>query len=769
MSLVKRLDRDQNPGWAIGKDMSWTGSVPQCGQCAGVGNDGKIRSLPQLSLDAPRQSYLDYFDNSWALTEVLFSGLNCVEAYYRRPYHQLRHPLIFYFAHPLAVYINKLRVAGLVDKPLHAEFERLFEVGVDEMRWDDLHEGDPNIWPDLAEVFDYRRQGYQLIRNLIATTELLADDRPKITQNNPIWALVMGFEHERIHLETSSVLMRELPLEFVRQPDAWPASLAVNSGRPAPENKMMIRSACEVVLGKPDDWPSFGWDNEYGTDQRQVATFAASQYLISNGEFLKFVQAGGYGDPTFWSEDGWGWRRFRNVKWPSFWVQDGPAGSHLYKLRTIFQVIDMQPDWPVAVNFHEAKAYCRWRSLSDPKGARYRLLTEAEHQALRTVAVAPSTGAPIDPVMAASGCAAQFNLNFHSGSESPVDHFPPNQHGFSDVFGNVWQWCEDHFHPLPQSQPHPYYDDFSAPCYDGEHQMILGGSFISTGDEASIWSRFHFRPHFFQHAGFRLVQIIGDEDKNLPVTIKKQEKPTYETDDMVRKYLLMHYGSESDIWDQEWQTNGLVPKQVHLPSQIADLVIEHTSAFARVLDLGCAVGRSSFELARRFDHVVGIDYSHAFIDAARHLQRDGKMPYQRLDVGGRLTSLEAKVADDIDRNRVSFEWGDAMDLAPNLGAFDAVLMSNLLCRLPDPKKLLARLQGPEALVRSGGVVVMATPFSWLEEYTPKDNWLADVPAVADLMPEYQLVAQKNWPFMIRDHRRRFEYIITAVSVWRRRG
>jgi hypothetical protein len=59
---------------------------------------------------------------------------------------------------------------------------------------------------------------------------------------------------------------------------------------------------------------------------------------------------------------------------------------------------------------------------------------------------------------------------------------------------------------MPGFKINRLYDDFSTPCFDGEHQMIAGGSFISTGDEASVHARFHFRPHFFQHAGLRVVR-----------------------------------------------------------------------------------------------------------------------------------------------------------------------------------------------------------------------------------------------------------------------
>ncbi len=54
---------------------------------------------------------------------------------------------------------------------------------------------------------------------------------------------------------------------------------------------------------------------------------------MTNGQFWQFVKAGGYNQPSYWSKEGWGWRTFRNVKWPTFWVPNGPAGLHQYKLR----------------------------------------------------------------------------------------------------------------------------------------------------------------------------------------------------------------------------------------------------------------------------------------------------------------------------------------------------------------------------------------------------------------------------------------------------
>jgi len=727
--------------------LPWTGISPIHGKCLGVKPDGTISSLPQVSLNASRQEILDYFNNGWMLTETLFSGLVSEEAFYRRPYHQLRHPMIFYYAHTVAVYINKLRVAGLLEKPLNAEFEKLFEVGVDEMRWDDLHEGNQQIWPPLSEVIDYRKQAYALICNLIENHPLLEPENLPITQESPMWALVMGFEHERIHLETSSALLRELPIEFLRKPKEWPASFSQESGEMI-INAMISVHDSDAKLGKPKDFPSFGWDNEYGDETRHVPTFSASKFLTSNGEFLEFVKAGGYVEEKYWTQVGWEWRRFRNVKWPSFWVQDGPAGSHFYKLRTIFEITDMQLSYPVCVNFHEAKAYCTWRSERD--GVPYRLLKEAEHNAIR------------------DGKKHDYNNNLASGSESPVNALPANDKGFYDVFGNVWQWCEDHFHPLAGSKPHPYYDDFSTPCYDGQHQMILGGSFISTGDEASVWARFHFRPHFFQHAGFRIVKSDEKITQSNVELLLNTGASVYETQEMLNKYMLMHWGSEKEILNTVPKSTLAFPEVVHLPLKCAELIVKYSNNFSRALDLGCAVGRSAFEMAKHFGNVVGIDYSHEFIESANTLKSDGEYTYWRKDSGAKGVMLTAKVGSEIDRSKIQFEQGDACSLPAHLKNFDAVLMANVLCRLPDPDACLERMQGEDALVKKGGVLVMTTPFSWLEDYTPKSKWIDGIDGIKKVLTEFELIHQEELPFLIREHSRRFEYIITLASVWQKK-
>ena len=88
-----------------------------------------------------RESAQEYFDNSWTLMETLFAGLNGEEPFYRPPVHGLRHPQIFYYGHSPCLYVNKLRVAGVLDAGVKL--------------WEDTHKNDM-LRPTVSEVHEYR-------------------------------------------------------------------------------------------------------------------------------------------------------------------------------------------------------------------------------------------------------------------------------------------------------------------------------------------------------------------------------------------------------------------------------------------------------------------------------------------------------------------------------------------------------------------------------------------------------------------------------------
>lgn len=116
------LEGDRNQSW-------WTGKPPA--QCVGYNRDGRLHSVPQITFHQglTKDKIQRYFDNTWTLTEVLLGCLQGEAAFVTPPYHELRHPLIFYYGHPAALYINKLRVAGLLKEPINPYYEVIFETG----------------------------------------------------------------------------------------------------------------------------------------------------------------------------------------------------------------------------------------------------------------------------------------------------------------------------------------------------------------------------------------------------------------------------------------------------------------------------------------------------------------------------------------------------------------------------------------------------------------------------------------------------------------
>ena len=233
----------------------------------------------------------------------------------------------------------------------------------------------------------------------------------------------------------------------------------------------------------------------------------------------------------------------------------------------------------------------------------------------------------------------------------------------------------------------------------------------------------------------------------------------YESDKLLAEYLLFHYGSAEEILPYEFGPRDALEYP-------ARCVRECVTTVGRALDLGCAVGRSAFELARSCESVTGIDFSRRFIDAAIAL-KTGELAYDRADEGDRSTPLIARVPAGIDRTRVAFEVGDAMNLRADIGTFDVVLMANLIDRLREPRRCLARLP---ALVKSGGQLVITSPYTWLEDFTPRTNWLS--PALdtlrAVLAPHFDLASARDLPLLIREHARKFQWSVAQATTWIRR-
>lgn len=236
---------------------------------------------------------------------------------------------------------------------------------------------------------------------------------------------------------------------------------------------------------------------------------------------------------------------------------------------------------------------------------------------------------------------------------------------------------------------------------------------------------------------------------------------SYESDQLLSEYLLMHYGTDEQL--MPW---GFGPKDaIGFPVRtVTHFPEDHVE---RALDLGCAVGRSTFELSKSASETIGIDFSANFIAAAEHLRSHGSIDYPLRETGSQTTPATAVIPDGSKPETCRFLEGDAMNLPADLGSFDRVHAANLICRLPDPEKLLQRL--PD-LVRPGGYLVLATPCTWLDEFTPADHqpdgdtfeWLKN-----QLSSSFKLENRADEPFLIRETARKFQWTVSLVTLWKR--
>jgi 5-histidylcysteine sulfoxide synthase len=418
-----------------------------------------------------------YFEDAWVLTERLFSSLVDEGAFYDAP-DPLRHPLVFYYGHVAAFYVNKLRVVGLARSPVRLGYELLFARGVDPEKPAELQRR--RNWPKLEEVRAYRED----VRALVGETIEGFRSKERVGPNDPEWAVLMGIEHERIHFETSSVLFRQLAITSLSRPAGFMCADPMGRGR---RGGLVEVPYGEVTLGRPDGSLSYGWDGEYGSRPARIEAFQIGRNLVTNREFLAFVEDAGYARSELWSGEGWRWRTSARARAPKFWkiTEDG------LRYRATFEHLPLPLEWPVEVNCHEAQAFCRWL------GGSHRLPSEAEWMRVRALA----------GMRGADEAGHGYNLHLRFGSPTPVGatddgHDVP----VHDIRGNVWQWLRDDFRPLPGFLPHPLYPDYSVPFFGPAHAALRGGSWATTGAAATPHYRQWFRRHFFQHAGFRVAR-----------------------------------------------------------------------------------------------------------------------------------------------------------------------------------------------------------------------------------------------------------------------
>ncbi len=378
---------------------------------------------------------------------------------YQRPIPD-RHRTVFYLGHLEAFEGNLLRetVGGMPS--FHPEFDRLFAFGIDPVGTA-LPSDRPEDWPSLEEIHHYnQRLREQIDARGIADALLLN----------------VAIEHRLMHCETLAYMFHRLPLEQKVRPEVRPLPV---SNEPL-KSEMVEVSAGPAALGLSSSGAAFGWDNEFEAHTVIVPSFAIDKYKVTNGEYLKFLRAGGYENRDLWKNADWRWRTEQGINHPAFWRQ----GSDGWLYRGMFDEIPLPVTWPVYVSHAEASAYARWVGKKLP--------TETQWQ------------------RAALGTSAEVrgNADFKSWDPTPVNASPDSRSdcGAVEMIGNGWEWTSTVFAPFTGFRPFPFYPGYSDNFFDGRHYVMKGGSPRTAACMLRPSFRNWFQPHYpYVYAGFRCV------------------------------------------------------------------------------------------------------------------------------------------------------------------------------------------------------------------------------------------------------------------------
>lgn len=686
------------------------------------------------------------------IMEALEAQMNMEEALYgqlsSRSFFQraepLRHPLIFYYGHTAVFFINKL-VLGMYlaqEDRIDPDLESLCAVGVDEMSWDDLNVGQWDKVPleaqasTLLRVKKYRKSVLELLRRLILdpVRELVLP----LPQDSIWWVFLMGTEHSRIHFETSSVIIAQLPTsEFVTPSPLW--DVYPSSRSTAPNTLVTVAGGTVKAARSPLTTELFGWDNEFGNGKEvTLVEFEVSETLVTNAEYAAFVAEGGYKTPSFWSQEGWKWAQVRSR--PLFWVDcnapgDGDSDEAMnVKFRSMREVIDMPQDWPVVVNNFEAEAFCAWKSTK--LGRTVRMISHPEWLLLSKRATYPD-----------------YNINFrHGGGPCGVrEHGEPlGKKGeiVYDIRGNLWQHSRSLLTVPPEFQVHPLYDDFTLPTIDGHHNFILGGSWASLGNCATTDARYGFRRHFYQFAGIRYV-CSTNEDLDRPARLITGEVALRLDEDYM------------DFTDPVAISVEPRPNGMETFGQIASTFIPSGSS---VIVLNGSVGRVTAEIVSRArpQSVLHTDPTANTLDAFLYFIDNQSVRFERT-IEGRICRTEcAEMKHEWSAGFAStelsvkqldmFRMSEASVTAHDVAVANLTQLSCLNC--PRRGEIPSNMH---LLVKPGGILIVLRPFA----ENRSDNEALRIDGFVDIGVTEVI------PHIVRETRRKHRFSESQCSVFRR--
>ncbi|HJQ69573.1 MAG TPA: ergothioneine biosynthesis protein EgtB [Blastocatellia bacterium] len=409
-------------------------------------------------------------------TEALFKLVKS-EADLRRPPSEGFRPILWHLGHVGAFegYWLLQRVKG--DPPISPAYDVIF----DPIK---TPRDDSTNLPPIQEIESYLARVREEIFDFLGSHS--SNGHP-LLRDGYLFHLVL--EHEYQHQETIAYLLQML------DPGLKNLKSEISNFKSMDRvgDEMVVVPGGAFELGSRG-YP-FAYDNEQPPHTVELPDFRIDKYPVTNSDYARFIEAGGYGARSLWSDEGWAWKEENRIEWPLYWSLSIDQSAWL--VQEMFEVIPAPPDHPVTgVSWHEASAYTRFVGK--------RLPTEAEWE--KAASWDPETKSKRRFAWGDEPATERLaNFANHNWSTTPVTAYPAGRsaYGCFDMTGNVWEWTSSLFGPYPGFEAYPY-REYSELWFDGDHRVLKGGSWVTREPLLRVSFRNFFRPRFrAAFAGFR--------------------------------------------------------------------------------------------------------------------------------------------------------------------------------------------------------------------------------------------------------------------------
>lgn len=326
--------------------------------------------------------------------------------------------------------------------------------------------------------------------------------------------------HEGMHAEA---------LAYTRQTLGYPAPV-IQGGRGAAGDRGDRPGDVEIpggkyLIGATEDFP-FVFDNEKWSHPVELAPFRIARAPVTNGEFLEFVEEGGYRERRHWSDEGWRWlesggspqleksfAKFfdrqmnetaellefkERLDHPVYWKR---AANSRWLQRIYDQYVPLNENLPVVhVSWYEAEAFCNWAGRRLPSEAEWEVAASTEPNG----GITGSTERRYFPWGDVAPTSERANLDWRATGVVAVGAYATGDSAFGcrQMIGNVWEWTATNFQPYPGFRIDPY-KEYSQPWF-GTHKVLRGGCWATSSLLIrNTWRNFYTPDRRDVWAGFR--------------------------------------------------------------------------------------------------------------------------------------------------------------------------------------------------------------------------------------------------------------------------